>query len=205
MKFLRFRFKQFCVFAMAVMSSFLIGHYIVVPLIKMLPEYATEAVAGGAFAFFLYLCARHIAINCQNEEERQSVSDDVPSTARELADLGVKTPIDFCIAMIPIFTYEIRRPYILSTRLFMECDTEEAWEKAIDLFRAMFGREPARYDEFGIAGWGLYCKLETLKALGREDAENITAQDAMRIISPELIERLGITFEDNSFQFNKEP
>ena len=196
--------KTFCVFLMGIMVSFLFGHYLVAPALNALSKFRFiyGFMLGASVFFLLYLAVRHYLVIGINKDTKADTLDKVPKTVREITDFGVKTPLDFCIAMYYFFLYDVKPVYSIYSESMAEIDDEEAWKGAIHLFEAMFNRKPDGYKEGEKNSWLVYADHEVRRLLNVKEGEPLAGEDLLNALSPELKEHFHVAVEDSTIIIN---
>ena len=190
--------RALSVVAMAVMLSFLVGHYVVAPFLKWLSSFrfVYGMLLGMNMAFLFFLLFRHFILASQNEEEKQQAIAQIPKTPGEVSDLGVRTGLDFCIAMYYYFLYDYKPIYSVNSNSMVEINDEEPWTKALGLFESMFHRMPANYSENGNKSWIVFADGELRKRLNMSDRATVPGEEILNALSPELRTHFGISTDD---------
>lgn len=199
------RFKTLMSSIMILGASYLLGHWIVSPVFSMMKDkpfvYFRDMIIGLNVGFLIFLLGRRIYIAYCNRQTRNGIKDILPSTVAEAEKLGIKSPVDFCVAMTALFTYEHKTPYAVTNKSFIECTEEEAWQKSVQLFEQMFHRKPMSYDEYGIDSWSDYAYLEVQKQLGKKEDDNVEIDELLNILSPALKDHFKIGHQANILTF----
>lgn len=176
----------------AVILSWMIGKLLAPSALKFMEQNNNAStILIGLFVFFgFFLCVRSIIIAIYNYRLEESVADDVPDTLREVSALGIQSPLDFCAAMQMIFSYREIPNLGLPSIFLKESNSSTAWNKAIELFRSLYGRDPHGADSNGDVAWGFFTMQEARAMLNKPENERVSVDEFVNLLSPELQERL---------------
>jgi hypothetical protein len=180
--------------------SYLFGHYVIIPVAHLLgavPAFR-DVIAGAIILYFLIILVKNFMTMYYNVKAEEDVINYLPDTFREVSDLGVKTPLDYCVAMIGLFSYDYTPTWSIYGDEKRESTSDAAWSKAVSMFERYFGRKPNEYDTYGNVGWGVYVNTEAMLAFQKDDVQDLKLQDVYDVLSPKLKEHFQISISDNT-------
>lgn len=180
--------------------SYLFGHYVIIPVAHLLgavPAFR-DVIAGAIILYFLIILVKNFMTMYYNVKAEEDVINYLPDTFREVSDLGVKTPLDYCVAMIGLFSYDYTPTWSIYGDEKRESTNDAAWSKAVSMFERYFGRKPNEYDTYGNVGWGVYVNTEAMLVFQKDDVQDLKLQDVYDVLSPKLKEHFQISISDNT-------
>ena len=175
------------------LASYIAGSYVAIPLVKALgTNIKIQALFGGLIITgAIFLIYRTIVIARYNKQQEQIALQRIPKTFRQVKELGIQNPVDYCTAMQFLFAYRSIPNLGLPSQFMKESDNSAAWEASTKLFQCLFGREPYGIENDDI-NWGYLAACEAKEILHKESLDSLNSTEIIELLSPEVRDNLGI-------------
>lgn len=179
--------------------SYLIGFFLSKKILVALDNNAILArfAVGLFFILITYVLYHFCNITLENADSHRKTVERLPLTVREVRDLCMDTPWDYCFAMNYYFTYpclplfkftpDYRPAYIHGYRY---------WVRALEVFQNLFGRMPDGFESDTPFDWSFWAKNEVRRKLELPNDTEIQVEQLRRVLSPEMLKHTGITLRD---------
>ena len=183
-----------------IVLSYFAGEYLATPLIHALKRVDNNKIesllAGFLVVGIVFLIYRSFIIFLYNRRQESVALERLPKTFKDVHDLGIKNSVDFCAAMQILFAYPAVPNLGLPSPFLRESQNAVAWDNTLRLFKLLYGRDPYGSDENIAITWAFLAAKEAQRALHKQSLDQITSEEIMQLLSPEIRESFGMTSYD---------
>lgn len=188
---LRFIFK--------VLLAVLIGRAIGEPFIQLMAKsrFFYDLVLGGILFLVVVVIIRAIYIVRCNVRSYAAAINSLPKNVKDLRDMGICNPVDFCLAMELMFKYEsfsITAPFIST---LSKITNEKALTDIIELFKIQFHRDPLGFTRVDYCDWKSFAEHEARAALNLNRDSKISSVEIWRCLSPEFVNCFNLSYSED--------
>ena len=176
-------------------ASYSIGISVGLPVITSLQAYNKKMlafVAGFVIVGIIYLTFRSTVIAVYNRRQESEALMRVPKSFKDIQKLGIRSEIDYCATMQILFAYSKIPNLWFPSPFLKESQNQDTWEEALHLFKLRFGREPYGINNNHDLTWGYLTACEAQVALNKPSIKDVSSEELLSLLSPEVISSLGV-------------
>lgn len=181
-------------------AAFLLGYWVLIPIttVAITHEYVTAVLSGMIVIFLVYLGVRAIHIHKYNLWMIYEKPVNLPATAEEIKQLGVRNPVDFCLFMATVFAVSVVNVVGWEPYTMCESQNDEAWSDAAELFKSAFGQNLHGYVpiDSGMHSWSECLSDEARILLGCKQEDDISTSEIWELISAETKKQLRVVISE---------
>lgn len=172
----------------AVMAAVVVSHFLLAPAVRaIVPNTLALDVFCAVILIFLIKVAIHTyGIIQTNFINKYDNIENLPQTKSDVESLGIQNPVDYCMAMLIMFTRNNYSTLSLPIAWEIQNQNDDDWHKMAFLFKDYFGKNlhgwsPSSKFEFS---WNDCLLAEARIMLGRKQDEDVTDEEIWDLISP---------------------